>query len=144
MSAVPIGYTGAHQRVYRTRGKASDHTCSCGRQAFAWAYKHDTPDPDELMTPQGRRYSADPSYYVAMCGSCHNRFDKECITHCPAGHAYAGRNLLLDGGKRKCRECVYARNRERSRRGLNPVAHARKIELQRLRRAAQRAAREQQ
>jgi hypothetical protein len=36
-------------------------------------------------------------------------------THCPQGHPYSGDNLLMDQGKRKCRTCVYARNRARSR-----------------------------
>jgi len=32
-------------------------------------------------------------------------------THCPQGHPYAGTNLFLDQGKRKCRTCVRAKNR---------------------------------
>jgi hypothetical protein len=32
-------------------------------------------------------------------------------THCPQGHPYAGDNLFYCQGKRKCRECVRARNR---------------------------------
>lgn len=32
-------------------------------------------------------------------------------THCPKGHSYSGNNLYYDQGKRKCRECVRARNR---------------------------------
>lgn len=38
------------------------------------------------------------------------------VTHCPAGHPYAGKNLLLDDGKRKCRTCVNRRVRERKQR----------------------------
>ena len=34
------------------------------------------------------------------------------VTHCPQGHAYEGYNLIVDNGKKKCREC----GRERSRR----------------------------
>ena len=37
-------------------------------------------------------------------------------THCPKGHPYSGANLYYDQGKRKCRECVRARNRAASRR----------------------------
>lgn len=33
------------------------------------------------------------------------------ITHCPQGHEYAGSNVFLDGGKRKCRTCVNERQR---------------------------------
>ena len=41
------------------------------------------------------------------------------VTHCPAGHPYAGDNLLLDNGKRKCRTCVNRRVRERKQRITN-------------------------
>ena len=34
-------------------------------------------------------------------------------THCPKNHPYEGRNLVLDGGKRKCRECLNANYRRR-------------------------------
>lgn len=34
-------------------------------------------------------------------------------THCPSGHPYSGENLLWDNGARKCRACVYERNRRR-------------------------------
>ena len=33
------------------------------------------------------------------------------VTHCPQGHAYEGDNLILDSGKKKCRECGKARSR---------------------------------
>jgi len=33
------------------------------------------------------------------------------VTHCPQGHAYEGYNLILDSGKKKCRECGKARAR---------------------------------
>lgn len=33
------------------------------------------------------------------------------ITHCPQGHEYAGDNVFLDAGKRKCRTCVNERQR---------------------------------
>lgn len=32
-------------------------------------------------------------------------------THYPKGHPYSGENLFYDQGKRKCRECVRAKNR---------------------------------
>lgn len=37
---------------------------------------------------------------------------KPPVTHCPQGHAYEGYNLIIDRGKKKCREC----GRERARR----------------------------
>lgn len=33
------------------------------------------------------------------------------VTHCPQGHAYEGYNLIVDRGKKKCRECGRARAR---------------------------------
>lgn len=33
------------------------------------------------------------------------------VTHCPQGHAYEGYNLIIDNGKKSCRECGRARAR---------------------------------
>lgn len=33
------------------------------------------------------------------------------VTHCPQGHAYEGYNLIIDRGKKSCRECGRARAR---------------------------------
>lgn len=35
-------------------------------------------------------------------------------THCPKGHPYAGDNVVMDGGSRKCRTCLRARDRIRA------------------------------
>ena len=57
----------------------------------------------------------------------------------PQGHEKVGRNLLIDEGKRKCRTCVYARNRERRRtHPMTAEQKARKLELQRQRRAREK------
>lgn len=54
----------------------------------------------------------------------------------PNGHPYEGSNLIIDNGKRKCRTCVYARNtRRRLSNPMTPAQKARKVELQRIRRA---------
>ena len=34
-------------------------------------------------------------------------------THCPEGHPYAGDNLIVDGGSRRCRTCRLAGRRRR-------------------------------
>lgn len=77
-----IGYVGAHARVRRARGKASQHVCvSCGTVADDWAYDHADPDQqwdDYYGTPLA--YSADVGHYQPMCRSCHRKFDME------AGH----------------------------------------------------------
>jgi hypothetical protein len=36
-----VTYTAIHQRLYRVRGKAKDHSCACGRQAAGWAMRKD-------------------------------------------------------------------------------------------------------
>lgn len=70
-----LGYIGAHRRVYRAKGKASEHACvRCAGCAQQWAYDH--LDTDELSDTNGT-YSAKPEHYVPMCRSCHKRFDNE-------------------------------------------------------------------
>jgi hypothetical protein len=130
-------YSGVHVALTRERGKASTHSCTCGGQAAEWAYTYDDPCPDECVDPRGQKFSLDLARYVPMCRRCHRVYDKTVITTCPKGHAYEGGNVLMDAGKRKCRTCVYERNR---RRKPTPIQQARRSELQRLRRAAQRAA----
>ncbi len=71
-----VTYSGAHQRIYKRRGRASEHTCPCGAAAEHWSYDHN--DPDELTgTDKGYRvtYSVKIEHYVARCVLCHNRLD---------------------------------------------------------------------
>lgn len=92
-------YVTAHDRIRRVRGKASARDCvTCGRQAHDWAYNHEQPDPQEIINEAGLVYSDDPSYYTPMCRKCHRQFD-------------VGYNLIMDRGKKKCRECGKARSR---------------------------------
>lgn len=71
MSATPawrgddIGYSAVHWRLRRYRGKATEHTCACGRGAHEWAF-------DE---PTGA--STNLSRYTPMCRLCHRAFDRE-------------------------------------------------------------------
>lgn len=125
-------YSGVHARLRRIRGAASAYECACGAPAAEWAYTHDDPCPNETISPRGgEKYSTDLNRYKPMCRRCHRLYDKAAITHCPRGHLYAGDNLIVDAGKRKCRTCVYARNR---RRKPSADERQRKNELQRLRR----------
>lgn len=127
-------YSGAHANTRLVRGDACLNDCSCGAQAAEWAYRHGS--PAELRDSRGLAFSADPSDYDPMCRRCHRLYDKAHITHCPNGHEYTAENTLLDAGKRKCRTCVYKRNTERRRANpLTPQQKARKLELQRQRRA---------
>lgn len=132
-------YSGAHRNVVLKRGFATEHECiRCSGQAAEWAYLHHDPCPHEIVH-RGMRCSPDPMRYAPMCRGCHRRYDKQGITHCPAGHEYAEANLILDRGKRKCRACVYARNTARRRRNpMTPEQKQRKLELQRIRRARAR------
>ena len=70
-----VGYFGAHFRVRRTKGAASDHTCACGSQAAHWAY--DNNDPNESRHTDGRRYSPDPAHYLPLCVPCHSKHDAD-------------------------------------------------------------------
>lgn len=73
-----IGYSGAHQRVRKARGKASDHTCAdCGWQAHDWAYNGGSPlerveqRTNRHGTTWDAPYSPDPNDFTALCKSCH-------------------------------------------------------------------------
>jgi hypothetical protein len=132
-------YSGAHANTVLQRGRADSHTCRCGQPAYEWAYTHGS--PNEMRNPEGRAFSTDANHYTAMCRRCHRLYDKAHITHCPKSHEYTPENTIMDAGKRKCRTCVYARNNERrATHPATPAQKARKLELQRERRAALRAA----
>jgi hypothetical protein len=133
-----VGYIAAHAYVRRVRGNATTHSCvDCQGTAEQWSYNWSDPCPEQLTDERGMEYSLDPGRYQPRCASCHMRFDKSRITKCPRGHPYAGDNLLIDAGKRKCRTCVYARNQARQRDNPpTPEQRARKAELQRQRRSA--------
>lgn len=69
-----VGYTAAHERVYRARGPAKNQQCrQCGHPAKHWAYTHS--DPNQLVTPEGLPYSGDPAFYEALCVPCHKSLD---------------------------------------------------------------------
>jgi len=72
-----IGYSGAHMRVRAQRGSVRSFQCECGKGAAHWAYDH--ADPAELLSPEGRLYSADPNHYRPLCVSCHKKADLAVI-----------------------------------------------------------------
>jgi hypothetical protein len=60
-----VGYGGAHHRVRRARGPASEYLCAdCGEQAAHWSQVHG-------MT------GLEPEHYAPRCVSCHGRYDSE-------------------------------------------------------------------
>lgn len=71
-------YGTAHSHVKDARGPASSHACTCGAPAEHWAFQHGTPDAlrDEGGKEAGRPYADDPRQYVALCRSCHIRWDR--------------------------------------------------------------------
>lgn len=88
-----VGYTGAHNRVRKARGRASTHACvDCGRQAEHWSYDH--ADPNEMTTidrGMAFEYSLDVTHYEPRCVSCHKAFDLAHIaTKSPAADMAAG------------------------------------------------------
>lgn len=59
-----VSYRTAHERVWKARGKASEHRCvDCGGQAAEWSYRART------------GYSVNPADYDPRCVSCHRRYD---------------------------------------------------------------------
>jgi hypothetical protein len=77
---MPMTYMGAHNRVYNTRGPASDYMCQhCHLPAQEWAYDHK--DPEELVMPPGTReagqaFSRKPWHYMHLCIGCHIDYDR--------------------------------------------------------------------
>jgi hypothetical protein len=63
LKALP-GYVARHERVYRARGKASQHPCadSCGRRAKHWSQIHGTT-------------GLNPEHYEPRCVRCHDAYD---------------------------------------------------------------------
>lgn len=69
-----MSYRAAHKIVSRERGAAKKRSCvDCGKPARQWSYDHT--DPGELVSPDGREYSLDASYYQPRCYLCHKKFD---------------------------------------------------------------------
>lgn len=70
-----LTYMGAHDRVRRVKGHASEQAClDCGGAAAHWSY--DGQDPDELTDPKtGWKYSVKPEHYEPRCVKCHGTYD---------------------------------------------------------------------
>lgn len=74
-----ITYYSAHERVYRTKGKASLYSCvKCGAAAREWALSHNAVKI-YLGSSRGRPvyYSGDPEDYEPRCAKCHRDYDRE-------------------------------------------------------------------
>jgi hypothetical protein len=119
--------------------------------------------PEQLRTDpaSGCAYSINVRDYWTLCQPCHRRLDLvEARPTCTRGHEYTPDNTYVrSDGTRRCRRCQREgeaarladpakretkRERDRERRALTPLTaeqKARKLELQRRRRAAARSAR---
>lgn len=72
------GYSAVHERLNRTRGKASGFPCAhCGKPAVDWAYDNADPNP-KFGVRHGYRlaYSTDPERYLPLCRLCHSKHDE--------------------------------------------------------------------
>lgn len=76
-----VSYQGAHYRIRRTRGKASDYTCTdCPNPAREWALKFDAVNVHVNVSQtrmNGSRFSMDPNDYEPRCRPCHSAYDAE-------------------------------------------------------------------
>jgi len=75
-----VSYFAAHQRIYRTRGRAAAQVCQCGAPAQEWSYDHSDPREMHGTVDCGRgpaclTYSLDPQHYIAVCVPCHRTLD---------------------------------------------------------------------
>lgn len=73
-----ISYRTAHERVWKRRGRAAEHSCTeCGCPAEQWAYDHT--DENQKWATFGDRvvaYSTDVERYRPMCRGCHVKLDR--------------------------------------------------------------------
>lgn len=116
------------------------------------ALRPDAPEDNLRMDDISRcAYSVDPADYLTLCQPCHRRMDLvEGRTHCKHQHAYTPENTAIRrDGSRRCPACHRAQETERLQdpdararknaadrgRRLTPEQKARKLELQRVRRA---------
>ncbi len=125
-----ITYSGAHARVFWSKGNAAAYHCiDCGKQAEHWAY--DNTDPAELFDDRGYRYSATPEHYQPMCVRCHKRFDSITRGDAPnvagqdsVGTEACGRTMHIRRCSRRincsspCRQADYRRRRALSTQAL--------------------------
>lgn len=73
-----IGYRGAHRRVERLKGSASEHRCNdCGEWASDWSLDYAFASDPRGDDGNGRllAYSPDPSRYQPRCSPCHRVWD---------------------------------------------------------------------
>ncbi len=74
MTSIASEYRAAHRRIDEIRLPAKYHNCAwCLLTADQWAYLHN--DPHE-RNEEGFVWSENSRSYVALCRSCHRKFDQ--------------------------------------------------------------------
>jgi hypothetical protein len=63
-----VGYLGMHDRLYRSRGRASEHQCPCGNRAKDWSYSNEC---QEEKRDEHGAYCVHVDCYEPLCASCH-------------------------------------------------------------------------
>lgn len=150
------GYNAAH---HQARKHKADECERCGSSERLEVALRPDADPDhlEINESTGCRYSHHTDDYMTLCRPCHMHMDLvEGRTHCARGHEWTPENTSTLHGKRRCLTChredeaarladpeVRARKnaQDRTYRKLHPMTaeqKARKLELQRIRRARQK------
>ena len=108
-----------HTGGYGLRGKKYAH-----REAYQRAFG-DIPSGYQIDHVRERgciwRDCVEPSHLEVVSQAENVRRQPNVIAQmqrqsCPAGHLYAGENLIIRRGKRECRRCTYERNAEARRR----------------------------
>lgn len=104
-------YKRNHMRVYRARGRATEHLCTdCGSPARQWAQLHGTD-------------GSDPCNYAPMCVSCHNSYDADVkgarISAALVGHTVSDevRAKLSEAGKGRKQSTAHVEKRASVLRG---------------------------
>lgn len=71
-----VGYSAAHYRIRKDRGRAPEHGCVlCGAQAHDWALRPGVATLVGVNNGSAARYSLDPNDYDPMCRECHSQHD---------------------------------------------------------------------
>lgn len=148
-----------YARVHHAARKAVGAICQrCGGGRPIHAALRPDVDPDRVKIDPatGCPYSTSLADYHALCIPCHRQLDAR--THCYRGHEFTAENTRIGAKGRICRICH--REREAARRydpairdafletarqwrachPLTEAAKARKLELQRIRRARRKEA----
>ena len=87
-----VQYSAVHRRLRSERGRAREHACcSCGKQAQAWAYQHNS-ETEQICPKVSLPYTTDLSCYEPMCLPCHAQLDGR---HGWPHPAYFGRGVSL-------------------------------------------------